>query len=367
MRHEKLNDIITLVIESTDERTAVMNWLYYHLDQQYQQPIVVVLPQDAVFRRPGDLRELQQVTAQHDARLVLVIEGNERLRLWARRHGFTVFSTVEACHRALNQRGNPPSWPSLSDGIRVQSEVRPVIEQSPVTSFTGQWNSYEGTDAGTQGETYHTALATVATATSRRASGQFTPASRTSGQVQVAERPFTPRVTEPLLLNLPTYGSVKGGERVREVRARATVALVEKEYDTLLKSNRECRSLAASDVATTQPWQADQYSGHVTASQATSLTRLNSTPFLPDVEFSLDIPVPAEETGKVAAISTAVAPSPLRAHFLQLQQDKLLLTLVALVILGILGGIGFSYLLQVVQSTPSHQLPVSLIQTIWGI
>ncbi|GER86959.1 hypothetical protein KDW_11210 [Dictyobacter vulcani] len=322
MRHEKLNDIITLVIESTDERTAVMNWLYYHLDQQYQQPIVVVLPQDAVFRRPGDLRELQQVTAQHDARLVLVIEGNERLRLWARRHGFTVFSTVETCHRALNQRGNPPSWPSLSDGIRVQSEVRPVIEQSPVTSFTGQWNSYEGTDAGTQGETYHTALATVATATSRRASGQFTPASRTAGQVQVAERPFTPRVTEPLLLNLPTYGSVKGGERVREVRARATVALVEKEYDT---------------------------------------------PFLPDVEFSLDIPVPAEETGKVAAISTAVAPSPLRAHFLQLQQDKLLLTLVALVILGILGGIGFSYLLQVVQSTPSHQLPVSLIQAIWGI
>lgn len=329
MRHEKLNDIITLVIESTDERASVMNWLYYHLGQQYQQPIVVVLPQDAVFRRPGDLRELQQVTAQHDARLVLVIEGNERLRLWARRHGFTVFSTVETCHRALHQRGNPPSWPSLSDGMRVQSEVRPVIEQSPVTSFTGPWNSYDETDAGTQGETYHTAMATVAVADSRRPSGQFTSASRaerTASHVLVAERPFTPRVTEPLI-NLPAYGSMKGGERVREVRARATVALVAREYDT----------------------------------------RLNSIPFLPDGKFSLDIPVPAEETGKVAAISTAVAPSPLRVHFLRLQQDKLLLTLVALVILGILGGIGFSYLLQVVQSAPSHQLPVSLIHTIWGI
>ncbi|GER91730.1 hypothetical protein KDW_58920 [Dictyobacter vulcani] len=46
---------------------------------------------------------------------------------------------------------------------------------------------------------------------------------------------------------------------------------------TALKSNRERRSLAASEVATTQQAQADQYCRKVTASQATSLTRLSST------------------------------------------------------------------------------------------
>ncbi|GCE25582.1 hypothetical protein KDA_10660 [Dictyobacter alpinus] len=324
MRHEKINDIITLVIESTDERTSVMNWLYYHLGQRYQQPVVVVLPPDAVFRRPGDLRELQQATAQHNARLVLVIEGNERLRLWARRHGFTVYSMVETCHKALHQQGNPPSWPSFSDGPQPQSDLRTVIEQSPVTSFTGPWNSYEQTDDGTKGETYHSAMAEVAVANLRRPSGQFSPVGRPeyrSSQTMLAERPFTPRVTEPLD-RLPAYGSIRGGQRIREVRARTTVALVEKEHEA---------------------------------------------PFLPVAEFSLHIPVPAEETGKVAAISTPGAPSPLRTHFQQLQQDKLLLFLVALVILGILGGVGFSYLLQVVHSTQSHQVPVSLLQTVWGI
>ncbi|GCE17715.1 hypothetical protein [Dictyobacter kobayashii] len=328
MKHEQLNDISTLVVESSDERTTVVNWLFHHLGQYYRQPIVVVLPQDAVFRRPGDLRELQQVAIRQDAQLVLVIEGNERLRLWARRHGFTVYSALETCQKALLQQGFPPSWPSMFDGLQARSEFSPAIEQSPVTSFTGPWNSYDTSAAGTLGETYRASLSgNTAVANLRRPSGQFNPSGSPemimATPLPVIERRRALRVTEPLS-DIPSYGSVQGGERVRTVRARNTVALVEKE---------------------------------------------DEAPFLSDLEFSLDILAPEEMTQPIAAVHPKAVkqPSSIRAHFQRLKQDKLLLILVALVVLGILGGVAFGYLLEVARTNSATQSPVSLMHIIWGI
>lgn len=342
MKYEKLNDISTLVVEPSDERTSVVNWLFRHLGQYYRQPIVVVLPQDAVFRRPGDLRELQQVATRQDAQLVLVIEGNERLRLWARRHGFTVFSTIETCQKALLQPGFPPSWPSMFDGLPAQPELSTVIEQSPVSSFTGPWNSYDSHATGTQGESYRASLAgSVAVADLREPSGQFgsfeTFELLDTAPIPAVKSRVATRVTEPLS-DLPSYGSLQGGERVRKTRVLGPAALVEKE---------------------------------------------DEAPFLPGMEFYLDIStMPDMQTAQgmqapeeMVQIDAEVAPSPeeleqpspLSTHVERLKQDKLLLILVALVALGILGGVGFGYLLEVARANPSLQTPASLLHTIWGI
>ncbi|GCE03936.1 hypothetical protein [Dictyobacter aurantiacus] len=335
MRYEKLNDISTLVVESSDERTSVVNWLFHHLGQYYRQPIVVVLPQDAVFRRPGDLRELQQVATRQDAQLVLVIEGNERLRLWARRHGFTVFSTIETCQKALLQPGFPPSWPSMFDGLPAQPELSTVIEQSPVTSFTGPWNRYDSHATGTQGETYRTSLSSsVAVADLREPSGQFgsseTLEMLDTAPVVAVRRITATRVTEPLS-DLPSYGSFQGGERVRKTRVLSPAELLEKEEEA---------------------------------------------PFLSGVEFSLniatqDMQAPEKMVQPVAEVAYAPEvleqPSSFSTHVARLKQDKLLLILVALVVLGIVGGVGFGYLLEVARANPALQTPASLLHTIWGI
>lgn len=334
MKYEKLNDISTLVVEASDERTSVVNWLFHHLGQYYRQPIVVVLPQDAVFRRPGDLRELQQVATRQDAQLVLVIEGNERLRLWARRHGFTVFSTIETCQKVLLQSGFPPSWPSMFDGLPAQPELRTVIEQSPVTSFTGPWNSYDSNATGTQGETYRSSLSSsVAVANLREPSSQFSPSEAlemlNTAPIPAVRRIRATRVTEPLS-DLPSYGSVQGGERVRKTRALSPVALLERE---------------------------------------------NEAPFLSAPEFSLDmqdiqdmqVPEKMVQPDAEVAPEALEQPSPFSAHVERLKQDKLLLILVALVVLGILGGVGFGYLLEVARANPALQTPASLLHTIWGI
>ena len=69
MRYEEHHNTPVLVVEPDDERVVVLNWLglYATRWQQQRGSIVVVVPQDAVFRRPGDLRELQQVTASQNA------------------------------------------------------------------------------------------------------------------------------------------------------------------------------------------------------------------------------------------------------------------------------------------------------------
>jgi hypothetical protein len=331
MKHQELNDIFTLEVEATDERSIVLDWLFYNVGQYDQQPLIIVLPPDAVFRRPGDLRELQQVTASQNAQLILVIEGNERLRLWARRHGFTVYSTVETCQKALAQPGEFQSLHAVQSGWQTRSEAWMPQEQSPVGSATGSWNTYGYTNEHTPGETYRSDLTGIAVDNLRASSGPI-PQSAAMGKASTAvfDRPSTEldvsvyRVTEPLT-RLPAHRVTGNG--LRALERRASLALVEK-YDAPFSTNLE---LSLEEQET------------------------------------LDKLVPVAEG--VPNFQVVSRPSPLRTMVQQVRQDKLLLSLIILMLLCIVGGVGFSYLLEMMRtSTSSSSAPISLINSLfWGI
>jgi hypothetical protein len=171
MKHDKNDSLITLVVEPTDERAAVIGWLVQLPIQQL--PIVIVLPQDADFRRPGDLRELQQAMVQRNLRMILVIEGNERLRLWARQHGFTVFSSPETCFKALSQWGVRRSSSGRTIAPAKSRYTLAAIEQLPVTWETRTRSVTMSRTIDTPGETYQSA---VAVDYSRKTTGYVMPA-----------------------------------------------------------------------------------------------------------------------------------------------------------------------------------------------
>ena len=176
MKHEKKDTMIILFVEPTDERARVIRWLVQL--QAQQTPIVVVLPQDAVFRRPGDLRELQQAIVPGNLQLILVIEGNERLRLWARHQGFTVFSATETCFKALSQWGKslPPLERSDLDVTKPYHKPA-VIEQLSTNRHPGS-PGVVSSGIDTRGEMYRPSEGTVVALTadrSRKTTGYFTP------------------------------------------------------------------------------------------------------------------------------------------------------------------------------------------------
>src|SRR5579859_2586126 len=101
MKYDELSDISTILIEPGDEKATVLD----HVSIQ-SKPVVVVLPDHAnrVFQQPADFSELRRVRRQSGTSIMLVITGSERLRQWARRHGFPVYTSIEACGRALARR-----------------------------------------------------------------------------------------------------------------------------------------------------------------------------------------------------------------------------------------------------------------------
>jgi hypothetical protein len=331
MKHQDLNNIFTLEVEATDERSIVLDWLFYNVGQYDQQPLIIVLPSDAVFRRPGDLRELQQVTASQNAQLILVIEGNERLRLWARRHGFTVYSTIETCQKALAQPGEFQPLHAMQSGWQTRSEAWMPGEQSPVGSFTGSWDTY-GYNENTLGETYRSDLTGMAVDNLRVASGAMQQSEpRVKVSTAVFERPQVAldfsfyRVTEPLMG--PPLQRVTG-DGLRALDRRTSLTLVE-EYDAPFSAKLEF-SLAEQET--------------------------------------LDKLVPVAEGAPNFQVVSR--PSPLLTMVEQVRQDKLLLFLITLIILCVVGGIGFGYLLEMLRSVPtgSAPAPVSLINSLfWGI
>ena len=326
MKHQHLHDIFTLEVEASDERSNILDWLFYNVGQYDQQPLIIVLPSDAVFRRPGDLRELQQVTASQNVPLLLVIEGNERLRLWARRHGFTVYSTLETYQKAL---ARPGEFQPLQSGWQTKSEAWTPREQSPVGSFAASWDTYSYTTENTLGETYRSHVTGVAIDNLRTPSGimqQSAPKGKASSAV--FERPAASfdlsfyRVSEPLMeLSMHRVS----GDGLRALDRRASYALIE-EYDAPFSSNLEF-SLAEQET----------------------LNKLE--------------PV-AEGAPNVQVISR---PSPWLTIAEQVRQDKLLLLLLTLIVVCIAGGVGFGYLLEMMRAS-SAPAPVSLIHSMfWGI
>lgn len=124
MKHEETRDITTLLVEPTDERSSVVRQVGRVSHQR--KPVVVVLPENAAIRRPGDLLELKRVTSQWAAPMTLVILDNQRLRTWAHRQGFTVFSSTETCARALvRQRNTQPLHKTGTPGSALALSTSP--------------------------------------------------------------------------------------------------------------------------------------------------------------------------------------------------------------------------------------------------
>src|SRR5437660_12475015 len=77
MKQEEMNDISTILIEATDERSAVMNQV-----SKQTKPVIIVLPEqaDQIFRQPGDFFELKRLKRERGLSITLVISGHERIR-----------------------------------------------------------------------------------------------------------------------------------------------------------------------------------------------------------------------------------------------------------------------------------------------
>jgi hypothetical protein len=148
MKYESTSDILVILVEATDDRTEIMQRLGYLGDQP--KPVLVVLPGDVVLRRPGDLRELRYVIESQGHQSMLVILGNERLRLWAHRQGYSVFSSIETCVGALLQQGIV-SLPRLLQEARLVDVPLSMDGEQAQLKAGGAGDRWE---EGTQGETY---------------------------------------------------------------------------------------------------------------------------------------------------------------------------------------------------------------------
>ena len=101
MKLEEMNEINTILIEATDERSAVMNQV-----SKQTKPVIIVLPEqaDQIFRQPGDFFELKRLKRERGISITFVISGHERIRNMARRQGFQVYTSAETCVRAMARR-----------------------------------------------------------------------------------------------------------------------------------------------------------------------------------------------------------------------------------------------------------------------
>ncbi len=282
----EIKDSIAITVEAGDERAQILTTLV----QLAGRRVIVVLPGDAVFHRPGDLREVEQAAASANVELVLVIAGNERLRLWARAQGFKVFSSIEMCARSQSSSAS-----------------------SALTGTSGQFKA-PGVAAARQ----------------------------------------IPRVTEPLyarpeVLRVPNpvsdvsrtpYASVYG-------HMQSSVQAVDTRFVDAQLTTDTPVDIQLVNVQQALHRQIAEEKAQDRISQAFSL--------LPNAE----IPVPATDvqTSPRAIDSPALSA---RGATRSIWHDRLLFILVALLVLGIMGGLSFGYLLSLAHLASAPLLPASL-------
>jgi len=365
MRYEEHHNTPVLVVEPDDERVVVLNWLglYATRWQQQRGPIVVVVPQDAVFRRPGDLRELQQIVGgQHEngSMLILVIEGNERLRLWARRQGFNVYATLETCLKASMPQGGIQYGSQAESDLPVTSEWLP---QQPFTGYNARHNQPDR-DGGTRGETYHSA---TAVADSRTTSGSHLPQDPEQQQVRSAYWfVSSARRTEPLidryLSTIPALTRPSDPSLTLVVASTGATPA----FDPLYSHQNGYTEMSPSPQAPFPVSTTFTLNAQENEPAEAGVSWLNQTP-----EWANRTLVNERTLGRqvkealrkadqsvwsdkgdlhvrdlIVLDQQGIEPrwGVISLHMQRIRQDRLLLLLVALVALGILGGIGFGYL-----------------------
>jgi hypothetical protein len=300
MKQDAINDTMTIMVEPGDERLHVLNML----EQSAGQRVIVVLPGEAVFRRPGDLRELQQVAVQVNVELILVIANNESLRLWARRHGFTVFSSVGSCARAQMT-------------ARLPFVTRSLLTEELEMTETRSREHLINTDSEFQIEDVSENIYPPQPIVFPKAAGQF----KAPG-VSIARN--APRITEPLYMRSAAQrvSNVMPDHMQRDVvDTPADVQLIDVQkalYQQIAEEKEQDRHAQAFSLL---PAEAE----HAT----TSL-------------------LPVEDAPLARRAARSIWP------------DRFLFVLVAILALGIMGGVGFAYLLGLTHSVPVTILPASL-------
>jgi hypothetical protein len=329
MRYEERNDTHILVVEPGDERGAVRHWLH-QWQQSYSRKsaqLIVVVPQDAVFRRPGDLRELQQAVGQREwgIPLVLVIEGNERLRLWARRQGFSVYATLETCLKAVQPQGAIPG------GSEAEPERAVAIEQLSPPPFTGHGArpTYSDRDSDTLGETYRSGTATVA---SRTTSGSQRPGVSPDQRVRsVFWFTSSTHNTEPLLAQ-DLYGA--------SIAERSITPL-----SPLIHEYSPVATPMLDDSGMVEEW--SNWSEQTNDVDLEMGMAPEMVPIVPQAPFSTDTTFSLKKFDETPVEWQVFRMESwwgiVLLHLYTMRQDRLLLVLIVLVALGILGGVGCGY------------------------
>ncbi len=290
MRQDAINDTMVIVVEPGDERSYVLTVL----TQLAGRRVIVALPNDAVFRRPGDLRELKQVASHAEIELILVIAHNESLRLWARRQGFTVFSSVETSTRAQQP-------------TRLSLAARSLLTEELVDIET---NDHSGSN---------------------------------DNELQIEDvleetYPQPPIVFPKDQFKVPGAPLVRHAAPVTEPLYRQPTAPLN---DTFALSQYNIMDTPADvqlvDVQKALYKQIEEEKAQDYLSQPFSL--------LPEEQPLTTVDLPAQPT---QGATHSIWP------------DRFLFVLVALFVLGIMGGIGFSYLLSLAHSVPAIISPASL-------
>jgi hypothetical protein len=101
MKQEEMSDMCTILVEEQDRCVEVMEQV-----RKQHKPVVIVVPERAsqVFQRPEDFHDLKRVKRESGIPVTLILPGHERIRNWARRQGFTVYASSETCAKALARR-----------------------------------------------------------------------------------------------------------------------------------------------------------------------------------------------------------------------------------------------------------------------
>lgn len=136
MKHNNSGDYFLLYVEPSDDRASLFNAI-----SGQQKPVVMLIKEHTrVLQRPEDFAALKHLKRQSTVPIVLVIENSAHLAQLASRHGFSVYSSMDALsdalahgllgrQRALNRATAPLGAPELPASPRKTVPLAPPLEQ----------------------------------------------------------------------------------------------------------------------------------------------------------------------------------------------------------------------------------------------
>src|SRR5713226_9514304 len=97
MKYSDSGDYCVLYLESSDDRNTFFNVI----DRQQKQVVIILAEHVRILQRPEDFVALKHMKRQLAVGIVFVIESSEHLAQLASRHGFPVYSSMDALADAL--------------------------------------------------------------------------------------------------------------------------------------------------------------------------------------------------------------------------------------------------------------------------